>query len=137
MTTNTAAEIRSVVLEREVAFPPERVWRALTQPHLMAEWLMKTDFEPVAGHRFTFTADWGSVDCRVLEIEPQRTLAYTWDAMGLESVVTWTLTPTDAGTHLRLEQAGFRPDQEQAFRGAAFGWQRFLGALEQTLQKGE
>ncbi len=137
MTTNTAAEIRSVVLEREVAFPPERVWRALTQPHLMAEWLMKTDFEPVAGHRFTFTADWGSVDCRVLEIEPQRTLAYTLDAMGLESVVTWTLTPTDAGTHLRLEQAGFRPDQEQAFRGAAFGWQRFLGALEQTLQKGE
>ncbi len=131
--TNIASETRSVVVEREIAYPPERIWRALTQPHLIQEWLMKNDFQAEVDHRFTLTGDWGSVDCRVLEIEPERTLAYTWDAMGLESVVTWTLTPIASGTHLRVEQAGFRPDQEQAFQGAKFGWKRFLGAFEQTL----
>jgi uncharacterized protein YndB with AHSA1/START domain len=73
----------------------------------------------------------------VLELEPNRTLSYTWDAMGLESVVTWTLTPTGAGTNLRMEQAGFRPDQEQAYQGAKFGWQRFFGALEDVLARAE
>jgi uncharacterized protein YndB with AHSA1/START domain len=133
--TEIATETRSVVVEREMAFPPEQIWRALTQPHLMAEWLMKTDFKPVAGQGFTLRGDWGSVDCKVLEIEPNRTLSYTWDAMGLESVVTWTLTPIRIGTHLRMEQSGFRPDQEQAYQGAQFGWRKFLAALEQTLAR--
>lgn len=131
----TATEIRTVVVEREFAHAPEKIWRALTQPHLIAEWLMKSDFQPVADHRFKFTADWGSVDCQVLEIEPQKTLAYTWAAHGLESVVTWTLTATGAGTRLRMEQKGFRPDQEQAYQGAQFGWQKFFGSLEQVLAK--
>ncbi len=95
--TDTATETRSVIVEREVAFAPEKIWRALTQPHLIEEWLMKTDFAPVIGHGFTLTGDWGSVDCRVTAIEPNRTLAYTWEAMGLESVVTWTLTPSGGG----------------------------------------
>jgi uncharacterized protein YndB with AHSA1/START domain len=69
----------------------------------------------------------------VLAVEPHRTLSYSWDAMGLESIVTWTLTPTSAGTHLRVEQAGFRPDQQQAYQGAQFGWRKFLGNLEQVL----
>ena len=133
--TQTATELRSVVVERDLAFPLDRVWRALTQPHLIAEWLMRNDFAPVLGQRFTLTGDWGSVACEVLEIEPQRTLAYRWDAMGLESIVTWTLTPTSAGTHLRMEQAGFRPDQDQAFHGARFGWQKFFGELEQVLTR--
>ena len=133
--TSTATETRSVVVEREVAFAPEKIWRALTQPHLIAEWLMKNDFAPVVGHGFTLTGDWGSVDCQVTAIEPHRSLSYTWDAMGLESVVTWTLTPTGAGTHLRMEQSGFRPDQEQAYQGAKFGWQRFFGTLEQVLAR--
>jgi uncharacterized protein YndB with AHSA1/START domain len=77
--TDTATELRSVVVEREIAFPPEKIWRALTQPHLIQEWLMKNDFKPVPDHRFKLTAEWGSVDCRVLEIEPNRTLAYTWE----------------------------------------------------------
>ena len=128
-----ATDTRSVVMEREFPFPAERLWRALTQPHLIAEWLMQTDFAPEVGRRFTLTGDWGSVDCKVLEIEPQRSLAYTWDAMGLESTVTWTLTPTAAGAHLRMEQAGFRTDQEQAFRGAHYGWTKFFDKLEQTL----
>ena len=55
--------------------------------------------------------------------------------MGLESVVTWTLTPTGAGTQLRMEQSGFRPDQKQAFQGAQFGWQKFFESLEQVLAR--
>jgi uncharacterized protein YndB with AHSA1/START domain len=130
-----SAETRTVVVEREIPHPPEKIWRALTQPHLIEEWLMQNDFEPRVNHRFKFTADWGSVDCRVLEVEPNRTLSYTWGALGLGSVGTWTLTPTSTGTHLRMEQAGFRPDQEQAYQGARYGWKKFLSALEQTLAR--
>ena len=133
----TAAETRSVIIERDFPYPPEKIWRALTQPHLLQEWLMKNDFAPVVGHRFDFRADWGSVDCRVLEVEPNRTLAYTWEAMGLQSVVTWTLTRSGTGTHLRVEQAGFRADQERAFQGANFGWQQFLGKLDGVLAQAE
>lgn len=132
---NTAQELRTVVVEREFPYPPEKLWRALTQPHLIEAWLMKSDFMPVAGHRFNFRADWGSVDCEVTEIEPQRTLSYTWSAMGLESVVTWTLDPSNKGTHLRMEQSGFRLDQEQAYQGAKFGWKNFFNTLEQVLAK--
>jgi uncharacterized protein YndB with AHSA1/START domain len=129
----TTPETRSVVLEREMAYPPEKIWRALTQPHLIAEWLMQNDFKPVVGHSFKLTADWGSVDCQVRTVELNKTLSYTWGAYGLESVVTWTLTPTAAGTRLRMEQAGFRPDQEQAYQGAQYGWQKFLAALEDVV----
>jgi uncharacterized protein YndB with AHSA1/START domain len=128
-----ATETLSVVVERDVPFPAEKIWRALTQPHLIEEWLMKNDFTPALDHRFTLRGDWGAVDCRVTAIEPNKTLSYTWDAMGLESVVTWTLTPTRTGTHLRMEQAGFRPDQQQAYNGAKFGWGKFLGNLERVL----
>jgi uncharacterized protein YndB with AHSA1/START domain len=91
----TSAETLSVVVEREVPFPPERVWRALTQPHLIEEWLMKNDFKPAVGHRFNLRGDWGGVlDCEVLAIEPNRTLSYSWNfahddaAYDLRSVVT-------------------------------------------------
>lgn len=128
-------ETRSVVLERDIPHPPEKIWRALTQPHLIEEWLMQNDFKPRVDHRFTLRGDWGSVDCQVLELEPNKTLAYTWSAMGLESVVTWTLTPSPTGTHLRMEQSGFRPDQNQAFNGAKFGWHKFFAKLEQVLAR--
>ena len=133
--TNATTETRSVVIEREVAFPPETIWRALTQPHLIEEWLMKNDFKPVVGHDFKLSADWGAVECQVQAVEPNRTLSYTWAAYGLESVVTWTLTPTGTGTHLRMEQSGFRPDQMQAFHGARAGWRGFLATLEQVLAR--
>jgi uncharacterized protein YndB with AHSA1/START domain len=134
--TNTATETLSVVVEREVPHPPEKIWRALTQPHLIEEWLMKNDFNPVVGHCFNLRADWGTVDCQVLAVEPNKTLSYTWGAYDLKSVVTWTLTPTSTGTRLRLEQSGFRPDQQQYYQGAKGGWQqRFLAALEQVLAR--
>jgi uncharacterized protein YndB with AHSA1/START domain len=133
--TDTAAETLSVVVEREVAYPPEKIWRALTEPHLIEEWLMKNDFKPVADHRFNLRGDWGTVDCQVRAIEPNKMLSYTWDALGLKSIVTWTLTPTSAGTHLRMEQSGFRQDQQQAYQGARYGWQRFFATLEQVLAR--
>ena len=139
---NKGTETRSVVVEREFAHAPEKLWRALTQPHLMQEWLMKNDFVPQVGHRFKLTGDWGGVlDCEVLEIEPNRTLSYTWDfvhedaAYNLKSVVTFTLEPTATGTRLRMEQAGFRPDQKQAFGGAHAGWKQFLDKLDGVLAK--
>src|ERR1700752_425144 len=128
-------ETSSVVVEREVPFSPEKIWRALTQPHLIEEWLMKNDFKPVVDNRFNLRADWGAVDCQVLAVEPNKTLSYTWAVYGLESVVTWTLTPTSAGTHLRMEQSGFREDQQQAFQGAKAGWPRFFASLEQVLAR--
>jgi uncharacterized protein YndB with AHSA1/START domain len=133
--TNTATEALSVVVEREIPFPPEKIWRALTQPHLIDEWLMKNDFRPVVGHRFNLRADWGVVDCQVLAVEPNKTLSYTWGSLGLESIVTWTLSPSSTGTHLRMEQSGFRPDQPQYYQGAKYGWQRFFAALEQVLAR--
>ena len=139
--TNTATETLSVVVEREIPFPPEKIWRAHTQPHLIEEWLMKTDFKPVVDHRFNLRADWGAVDCQVLAVEAKKTLSYTWHfahddaAYNLKSVVTFTLTPTSTGTHLRMEQSGFRPDQPQAYQGAKYGWQRFFANLEQVLAR--
>jgi len=136
------SELRSVVVEREFAHPPERLWRALTQPHLMEEWLMKNDFRLDVGHRFQLRGDWGGVlDCEVVTIEPMKTLSYTWDfnhedpAYALKSMVTFTLTQTGKGTHLRMEQSGFRPDQKQAFGGAHAGWKQFLDKLDQLLAK--
>jgi uncharacterized protein YndB with AHSA1/START domain len=131
----TAAETRSVVVEREIPHPPEKIWRALTQPHLIEEWLMKNTFKPVVDHRFSLTADWGGVDCQVRTIEPNRTLSYRWDTKDLESIVTWTLTPSGNGTRLRMEQVGFRADQEPYYRGATVGWKRYLAALEEVLAR--
>ncbi|MDB5461763.1 MAG: polyketide cyclase [Phenylobacterium sp.] len=135
--SNATAETLCVVVEREIPFPPEKIWRALTQPHLIEEWLMKNDFKPVVGHSFNLRADWGAVDCQVQAVEPNKTLSYTWGAMGLESVVTWTLTPTSTGTHLHMEQSGFRPDQQQAYQGANYGWRKFFANLEQVVARAD
>jgi uncharacterized protein YndB with AHSA1/START domain len=142
--TRTDNETRRVVVEREFSHPPEKIWRALTQPHLVEEWLMKNDFQPTAGHTFHLHSDWGGIlDCEVLAVEENRTLSYTWNlvhddpSFNLRSVVTFTLTPTAAGTHLRMEQEGFRPNQPQAYGGARAGWPRFLARLEQLLDRTE
>ena len=133
-----APETRTVVIERSIAAPPEKLWRALTQPHLIAEWLMANDFKPVEGHRFTLSRTPKPevnvvIDCEVLNIEPNKTLSYSWSAYGLDSVVTFTLTPTDGGTMLRVEQAGFGPDQTAAYKGARASWPHFLTALERLV----
>ncbi|HVZ99988.1 MAG TPA: SRPBCC domain-containing protein [Caulobacterales bacterium] len=133
---------RSVIVERELSHPPEKVWRALTQPHLIEEWLMQNDFKPVIGHRFnlrrTPKPDLNIVvDCEVLEVEPRKTLSYTWSAFDLQSIVTWTLTPTPRGTHLRMEQQGFGPDHKQAQAGATAGWITAIAKLEEILARAD
>ena len=143
--TAIATDTRSIVVERQMAHPPEKIWRALTTSHLIAEWLMQYDFAPVEGHRFTFRATplpgWSGVtNCVVLEIDPPRLLSYSWgdgteSDSGLKTVVTWTLTANGQGTHVRMEQSGFRPDQKQAFGGARHGWEQFFGNLEQVLAR--
>jgi uncharacterized protein YndB with AHSA1/START domain len=136
---NTATETRTVVVEREIAQPATKIWKALTTSHLMSEWLMNNDFAPEVGHKFKLRGEWGGVmDCEVLAIEPERSLSYTWDfanddpLYALRSVVTYTLTPIPSGTHLRVEQSGFHPNQKQAYGGAHAGWKNFLARLEQV-----
>lgn len=138
----TDADVRTVAVERQLPFAPAKVWRALTQPHLVAEWLMRNDFVPVVGHHFQLHGDWGGVlDCEVLVLEPEKVLSYTWNhahadaAYDLQSVVTFTLRAVEGGTHLRVEQIGFRPEQKQAFGGAKAGWRQFLDKLEQLLAR--
>jgi len=138
------AATRSIVIEKEMPHPPEKIWRALTQGPLIKEWLMENDFQPVVGHKFNFRAKpmphWNGVtDCEVLVVEPNKRLSYSWNssgeeaAKGLKTVVVWTLTPTKNGTLVRLEQSGFRPEQESNYQGATYGWQRFIGGLEKVV----
>lgn len=136
--TTPGPSTRSVIVEKEFPHPPEKVWRALTDSSLIEQWLMKNDFEPSAGHAFRLRMDpvpnWdGVINCRVLAVEPFTVLSYTWGALGLESVVTFTLTPTAAGTHLRMEHSGFGHDQDAAYNGATYGWKGFLGNLERVV----
>ncbi len=134
---NTPAT-RSLVIERELPHPLEKVWRALTQGHLVKEWLMDNDFQPVVGHKFKFHStpvpNWdGVINSEVLVIEPNKKLSYSWGTMGMESVVEWTLTATDRGTHLRLEQTGFRSEQDAAYKGATWGWNKFIGNMDRVI----
>jgi len=128
----------SLVIEREMPHPPEKIWRALTQGALIEEWLMKNDFQPVVGNAFHFRStpvpNWdGVIDCEVLVVEPNSRLSYSWGTMGMKSVVAWTLTPTEAGTHVRMEHSGFRSEQDASYRGANYGWQKFIGNLERVV----
>jgi uncharacterized protein YndB with AHSA1/START domain len=132
------APTRTLVIEREIPHSPEKIWRALTEGPLIEEWLMKNDFQPVVGHRFNFRAtpmpNWnGVIDCEVLVVEPNSRLSYSWGSLGLKSVVAWTLTPTKGGTHVRMEQSGFRSEEDTYYKGASYGWQKFIGSLERVV----
>jgi len=136
MTTSAAA--RTLVIEKEMPHPPEKVWRALTQGPLIKEWLMDNDFQPVVGHKFNFRCkpvpNWnGLIDSEVLVVEPNKKLSYSWSSMGLGSVVVWTLVPTNSGTLVRMEHSGFAPDQVAAYNGANYAWQKFIGNLEKVV----
>jgi len=133
---NANAETKSISMELDLPHAPAKVWRALTDPALLAKWLMSTTMEPVVGKAFTFKAPsgpgWdGTVQCEMKEIVPEKLLRYTWGGAGLDgTVVTWTLSPTDSGgTLLRLEHSGFGADKSQAryYEGAKWGWQSMAG----------
>jgi uncharacterized protein YndB with AHSA1/START domain len=139
----TESGTRTLVVERDMPHPAEKVWRAMTQPALIADWLMANDFQATVGRRFTFRADpmphWNGVtDCEVLVVEPNRRLSYTWNASGdeaangLKTVVTWTLTPIAGGVRVRMEQSGFRPAEKRNYQGAQYGWNRNIERLQQV-----
>jgi uncharacterized protein YndB with AHSA1/START domain len=137
--TDTAAS-HTLVIEREMPHSPEKIWRALTEGPLLEDWLMTNDFQPVVGHRFSFRAapkpNWnGIIDCEVLVVEPNARLSYSWGSLGTGSVVAWTLTPTESGTHLRMEQSGFPSEEGANYKGAKYGWQKFIGNLERVVAR--
>ncbi len=136
--TTSIAETRTLVIEKEMPYPAEKIWRALTEGSLIDEWLMKNDFKPEVGHQFQFRSNpvpgWnGIIDSRVLMVEPTTRLAYSWGTMGMESVVTWTLTPTLGGTHLRMEQSGFPSEESASYKGAKYGWTSFIAKMESVV----
>jgi uncharacterized protein YndB with AHSA1/START domain len=129
---------RTVVIERVFPHAPEKVWRALTESQLVAQWLMKNDFEPVVGRRFQLRSEpvpnWdGVIECEVLVVEPAKRLSYTWSTMGMASEVLFTLTAADGGTRVRMEHSGFPQDNDAAYKGATYGWQNFLGKLDTVI----
>ncbi len=131
----------SVRLEFDLLHPPAKVWRALTEPELLREWLLTAfDFRLEPGTAFTFQtmpkAGWdGIVNCRILEIETHKKLSYSWVVGHLETVVTFQLRPTQTGTHLSLLQSGFKPEQKQNFGGARYGWKMMAGKLVDLLAR--
>jgi uncharacterized protein YndB with AHSA1/START domain len=141
-TLQSSSETRSIVAERVMRHPPEKVWKALTTGELIAQWLMESDFAAEVGRRFTFRATpmpgWkGYTNCELLEIEAPRRLVYSWgdgteSDSGLRTVVTWTLTPEGEGTRVRMEQTGFRAEDEAGYRGMSGGWPHILEGLERV-----
>jgi uncharacterized protein YndB with AHSA1/START domain len=134
----TTAETRTLVIEREMPYPPEKIWRALTQGPLIEQWLMENDFQPQVGHKFRFrstpVANWnGIIESQVHVVEPNKKLSYSWGSLGLESMVVWTLVATTSGTLVRMEHSGFSSDQDAAYKGANYGWQKFIGNLEKVV----
>ncbi|HEX5054506.1 MAG TPA: SRPBCC domain-containing protein [Planctomycetota bacterium] len=125
----------AIAFEFDLHHPPAKVWRALTEPELLAQWLLPVvDLALETGAAFTFRTQpmpgWdGIVKCRFVEIEAQRKLSYTWVVGDMDTVVTFTLTPTASGTRLSLVHTGFRPDQKQNFGGARYGWKMMGGKL--------
>lgn len=132
---------KSLSLTFDLEHPPEKVWRALTVPELLAEWLLPVfdlRLEPGADFRFETQAypGWdGVVHCRFVEIEANRKLRYTWGVPGMDTVVTFTLAPTESGTTLTIEQTGFKPEQKREFGGARYGWKMMGEKLVELLAR--
>jgi uncharacterized protein YndB with AHSA1/START domain len=133
------SQTESITFEFDLPHPPAKVWRALTDPGLLAEWLLPViDLKLEPGAAFTFKAQpypgWdGTVNCRILEIDAEKKISYAWTVPFLDTVVTFTLTPTPSGTRLSLVQSGFTSDQKREFGGARYGWKMMGGKLVDLL----
>jgi uncharacterized protein YndB with AHSA1/START domain len=130
----------AIEFEFELRHPPHKVWRALTDPVLLQQWLLPTvGFALQTGHDFRLQAPpqpgWdGVVHCRVLEVQTHERLRYAWVVGDLDTIVTFTLVPTESGTRVTMVQSGFRPEQKQNFGGARYGWRMMGDKLEATLE---
>ena len=137
----TPSPTKSLSLEFDLKHMPEKVWRALTDPALLAEWLLPVvEFKLEPGAAFIFQTQpypgWdGTVSCRILEIETHRKLSYVWSVPFLDTVVTFTLTPTATGTRLSIVQSGFKPEQKQELGGSRYGWNMMTERLIELLAR--
>ena len=135
------SQSESISFEFDLHHAPAKVWRALTDPVLLAEWLLPVvGLKLERGAAFMFKAQpqpgWdGTVSCQFVEIEAQRKLSWTWVVGDIDTVVTFTLTPTASGTRLSLVQSGFKPDQKKNFGGARYGWKMMGGKLDDLLAR--
>lgn len=135
------SQTESLSFDFDLQHSPEKVWRALTDPALLAEWLLPVfDLKLEPGAAFAFKTQpqpgWdGTVNCRLLEIEAHRKVSYSWVVGDLDTVVTFTLTPTASGTRMALVQSGFKATQKQNFGGARYGWKMMGGKLLDLLAK--
>ncbi len=123
---------------------PDEVWKYLTTPELIEQWLMKTDFQPIAGHKFRFTfmpkpgsPYVGVVDCEVLEVKPFTKLSYSWNggtqdkSRNFNSIVVWELVPKDNGTELQLQHNGFEVLDD--LLNHSNGWNNCLKKFEELI----
>ena len=139
--TTAPSQTETISFEFDLQHSPEKVWRALTEPELLKEWLLPAiglDLQP--GAEFTFKTQpypgWdGTVSCRFIEIEPQKRLSYAWTVPFLDTVVTFTLSPTATGTRLSLVQSGFTSEQKRESGGARYGWKMMGGKLVELLAR--
>jgi uncharacterized protein YndB with AHSA1/START domain len=137
----TATHPRVIVVDYDLPYPPEKVWRVLTESALISRWLMKNDFVAEVGHHFTFHTEPmpqhnfdGIVHCEVLAVDRLKRLRYSWRGGNLDTTVTWTLTATPGGTLVRLEQAGFGVESAAAFEALNRGWRSMkTGRLGEVL----
>jgi uncharacterized protein YndB with AHSA1/START domain len=140
MISNAAGpHTESIELEYDLAHAPEKVWRALTDPALLTQWLLPSiGFRAEHGAAFTFNAppqpEWdGKVHCRMLEIDVHQKLSWSWVVGDIDTIVTFILTPTVDGTHLTIIQSGFKVGQKRNVAGARYGWKMMSGKLTDVL----
>ena len=144
LTDKTApAQTESLSFDIELRHAPSKVWRALTDPELLVEWLLPVvnlKLKLERGAAFTLQAPvqpgWdGQVQCRFLEIEPLTKLSYAWVVGDLDTVVTFALTPTATGTRLSLVHTGFKQAQAKNQGGARYGWKMFAARLIDVIDR--
>jgi len=123
-----------------VPHPPATVWRALTESELLARWWAPGDIDPVMGHRFELDmGPWGLQACRVVEVETERLLSYTFGEGSLDSTITWRLVPEGTGTRVFLTHEGLdlgSPRGRQAYDGMGKGWPSVLARIAQAVPAG-
>ena len=130
---------RAIHVTYDLDASPEKVWKALTEPKLVEQWLFPNDLSPEVGRHFTFRTTPapgfdGVIHCEVMEAEAPRRLVYTWQTGPLDTVVNWSLESADSGsTRLMLLHEGFRPEDEEIYTLLAGGWRDRSGGLLKEL----
>ncbi|HEV7961277.1 MAG TPA: SRPBCC domain-containing protein [Actinoplanes sp.] len=127
--------MNSIECDQFIAKPPTAVWRALTEPDLLARWWAVGDIRPVVGHRFTLDmGSWGRQECEILQVEPEKLLRYTFAEGTLDTTITWRLESEGDGTRLFLLHDGFAEDSQEALRRMGNGWPGLLRRIEPSLE---